>query len=72
LLVVFPELSLSSYSNEDLFFQDALLDGVLAALAQLAQRTRELAPILVGERGCVHAMLSSTAPWFFTAEKCAG
>jgi NAD+ synthase (glutamine-hydrolysing) len=46
-LVVFPELALSGYSNEDLFFQDALLDGVLAALAELAQRTRELDLILV-------------------------
>jgi NAD+ synthase (glutamine-hydrolysing) len=46
-LVVFPELALSGYSNEDLFFQDALLDGVLAALAELAQRTQDLEPILV-------------------------
>jgi NAD+ synthase (glutamine-hydrolysing) len=46
-LVVFPELALSGYSNEDLFFQDALLDGVLAALGELAQQTRELDPILV-------------------------
>ena len=46
-LVVFPELALSGYSNEDLFFQDALLDGVLAALAELAQRTCNLEPILV-------------------------
>ncbi|HWE18240.1 MAG TPA: NAD(+) synthase, partial [Hyphomicrobiaceae bacterium] len=46
-LVVFPELALSGYSNEDLFFQDALLDGVLAALGELAQRTQELEPILV-------------------------
>jgi len=46
-LVVFPELALSGYSNEDLFFQDALLDSVLAALAEVVQRTRELEPILV-------------------------
>jgi NAD+ synthase (glutamine-hydrolysing) len=46
-LVVFPELALSGYSNEDLFFQDALLDGVLAALADLMQRTRELELVLV-------------------------
>jgi NAD+ synthase (glutamine-hydrolysing) len=42
--VVFPELALSGYSNEDLFFQDALLDAVLAALAELA---REIHPILI-------------------------
>jgi NAD+ synthase (glutamine-hydrolysing) len=46
-LVVFPELALSGYSNEDLFFQDALLDAVHDALAKLARGTRELAPILV-------------------------
>jgi NAD+ synthase (glutamine-hydrolysing) len=46
-LVVFPELGLSGYSNEDLFFQDALLDGVLAALGELAQQTRDLELILV-------------------------
>src|SRR5262249_44743360 len=45
--VVFPELALSGYSNEDLFFQDAMLDGVLAALADLAQQTQELELILV-------------------------
>ena len=46
-LVVFPELALSGYSNEDLFFQDALLDAVLAALGELAQRTQDFEPILV-------------------------
>jgi NAD+ synthase (glutamine-hydrolysing) len=46
-LVVFPELALSGYSNEDLFFQDAVLDGVLSALGELAQRSRELESILV-------------------------
>jgi NAD+ synthase (glutamine-hydrolysing) len=44
---VFPELALSGYSNEDLFFQDALLDGVLAALGELARRTQDLECILV-------------------------
>jgi NAD+ synthase (glutamine-hydrolysing) len=44
---VFPELALSGYSIEDLLFQDAVLEGVLEALAELAQRTRELEPILV-------------------------
>ncbi len=31
---LFPELGLSAYSNEDLFHQDALLQGVLAAIEQ--------------------------------------
>ena len=34
-LVVFPELGLSAYFNEDLFFQDALLDAVEAGLDRL-------------------------------------
>ncbi|HWP67376.1 MAG TPA: NAD(+) synthase [Candidatus Limnocylindria bacterium] len=35
-----PELGLSSYTCGDLFFQDRLLDGALAALAALADATR--------------------------------
>jgi NAD+ synthase (glutamine-hydrolysing) len=46
-LVVFPELAFSGYSIEDLLLQDAVLDGVVEAIAELAQRTRELEPILV-------------------------
>src|SRR5262245_36223319 len=34
-----PELGLSSYSCGDLFFQQTLLEGTLAALAQLAEAT---------------------------------
>lgn len=46
-IVVFPELALSGYSIEDLVFQDALLDGVLAALFKLAQESRQLDAILI-------------------------
>jgi len=42
-LVVFPELGLSAYSNEDLFQQDALLDASLQALSTLVEASRELA-----------------------------
>ena len=45
-LVVFPELGLSGYSNEDLFLQDALLDGVLAA--QVAMATPLNVDVLAG------------------------
>jgi len=38
-LALFPELGLSGYSNEDLFFQDALLDGVLSGLKRLLDAT---------------------------------
>ena len=41
-LVVFPELSVSSYAIDDLHLQDALLDAVEAAIAR--DRRRERAP----------------------------
>src|SRR5947209_4133026 len=46
-LVAFPELGLSGYSIEDLLHQQALLDGVLEALARLVQASAELMPMLV-------------------------
>src|SRR5436190_19225546 len=49
LLTVFPELGLSAYSCEDLFHQQALLEGAEQALAELLRRTRNLrAAALVG------------------------
>lgn len=41
-LTVFPELGISGYSNEDLFFQDALLMSVLDAVKTLVEATRDL------------------------------
>ena len=46
-LVVFPELGISAYSNEDLFQQEALLDAVRSALAHVKEASRDLAPILL-------------------------
>jgi NAD+ synthase (glutamine-hydrolysing) len=46
-IALFPELGLSAYSNEDLFHQDALLDGVLDAVAGLVEASRELCPVLL-------------------------
>ncbi|MDL5159988.1 NAD(+) synthase [Actinomycetospora termitidis] len=46
-LVVFPELTLSGYSIEDLLLQDTLLDEVERALAALVERTAALDPVLV-------------------------
>ncbi len=43
LLVVFPELGLSAYSNDDLFQQDALLDASVRGLATLVEASREMA-----------------------------
>ncbi len=46
-VALFPELGLSAYSCDDLFQQDALLDGVLAGLGQVVEASRALAPVLV-------------------------
>ncbi|MGY6551587.1 MAG: NAD(+) synthase [Erythrobacter sp.] len=46
-LVVFPELTLSSYAIDDLLLQNALLDRVEQALADLVSATADLAPVLV-------------------------
>ncbi len=49
LLCVFPELGLSAYTCEDLFHQQALLDGVEAALRSLLAQSRRLpVALLVG------------------------
>ncbi len=47
LLTVFPELGLSAYSCEDLFHQQALLDGGLQALEQVRKASRKLSTIAV-------------------------
>jgi len=39
---LFPELGISAYSNEDLFHQDALLQGVQTALNEVLETTRHL------------------------------
>ncbi|MDX1999304.1 MAG: NAD(+) synthase [Thermoanaerobaculia bacterium] len=46
-LALFPELGLSAYTNDDLFQQDALLEGVQAALDELVAESAELDPVLV-------------------------
>jgi NAD+ synthase (glutamine-hydrolysing) len=48
-MVVFPELGLAGYSSEDLFHQQAVLDTVAEALADIVTASRQLRPlILVG------------------------
>lgn len=44
-LMVFPELGISAYSIDDLLLQDALLDGVEAALGSLAEASSGLRPV---------------------------
>ena len=46
-LVLFPELGLSAYTNEDLFHQDALLDAVESAAQALINESTMLNSVLV-------------------------
>jgi len=46
-LVLFPELGLSAYSNEDLFHQDALLEASLEALRRVVEASSTIGCVLV-------------------------
>ncbi|MDY7105639.1 MAG: NAD(+) synthase [Actinomycetota bacterium] len=46
-LVVFPELGLSAYSNQDLFHQQALLDATADALEAVREASADLRPLLL-------------------------
>jgi len=46
-LLVYPELTLSSYAIDDLHLQQALLDRVERAVAEVVEASRELSPVLV-------------------------
>jgi NAD+ synthase (glutamine-hydrolysing) len=46
-VAVFPELTLTGYSIEDLLLQDAVLDGVESALATVVAGSKEVLPVLV-------------------------
>src|SRR4029079_4469473 len=46
-LAVFPELTLSGYSIEDILLQDALLDAVEDALLDIVVASADLLPVLV-------------------------
>ncbi len=46
-LALFPELCLSGYAIDDLLLQDVLLDAVEAAVARLAEASRDLLPVLL-------------------------
>jgi NAD+ synthase (glutamine-hydrolysing) len=46
-LAVFPELTLSGYSVEDLFLQDPLLDAVETAVAEIVAASEDLLPLLL-------------------------
>jgi len=46
-LAVFPELGVSGYAISDLLHQSALLDGVVAAVADIVEASTELLPMLL-------------------------
>ena len=46
-VALFPELCLTGYSIEDLLMQDAVLDAVEAAVAQLVEASADLFPMIV-------------------------
>ena len=46
-LVVFPELGLSGYTNDDLFFQDVLLERVEDAIAHIVSESASLKPVVL-------------------------
>jgi len=46
-IALFPELGLSSYTADDLFHQQALLDAVINGIAQIVEASRELTPVLL-------------------------
>src|SRR5438309_3329747 len=46
-LMIFPELGISAYAIDDLLFQDALLERVEVALADITAASRDLFPVLV-------------------------
>ncbi|MDP2259933.1 MAG: NAD(+) synthase [Caulobacter sp.] len=45
-LIVFPELCVSAYAIDDLHLQDALLEAVEAAVAEICQASETLSPVL--------------------------
>lgn len=46
-LMVFPELGISAYAIDDLFLQDALLDGVEAGIARLVEESASRSPVII-------------------------
>jgi NAD+ synthase (glutamine-hydrolysing) len=53
-VAVFPELTLSGYSIEDLHLQDVLLDGVQDAIAEIVAASADLLPVVVVGAPLVH------------------
>lgn len=65
-LSIFPEMGLSAYSNEDLFHQDALLQGVRKAVAEIKKASTGINTIIVaGAPLQVHCRLFNCAIVFY-------
>ncbi len=47
LLVLFPEMGISAYANEDLFHQDALLNATVQAIGDVVDASRTLRGVIV-------------------------
>jgi NAD+ synthase (glutamine-hydrolysing) len=47
-LVVFPALGITGYANDDLFFQDALLEAAETAVVKIDASSQKLPPVIVG------------------------
>ncbi len=46
-VILFPELGISAYSNDDLFHQDALLDGVVEAIGRVLEASESIGAVLL-------------------------
>ena len=46
-IALFPELGISSYTADDLFHQEVLLDAVIDGIARIIEASHELTPILL-------------------------
>ncbi len=62
-LAVFPELTLSGYSIDDVLMQDGLLDAVEVAVAELVARRPTCCRCSSSARPCATATGSTTRPW---------
>jgi NAD+ synthase (glutamine-hydrolysing) len=46
-VVLFPEMGISAYSNDDLFHQDALLEATRQGIARIVAASADLSPVIV-------------------------
>src|SRR5271165_1379150 len=66
-LAVFPELTLSGYSIEDILLQDVLLDAVEDAVRDVVTASTSCCRCWWSAPRCVTGTGSTTLPWSFIA-----